>query len=70
MGDTLFNLGHVPLQDDTLDAFYARDIEQQLDVQALVVESGPQSADILELPELGKQVSYHDEHGADKLYRG
>ncbi|KAI9067520.1 hypothetical protein FKP32DRAFT_1588511 [Trametes sanguinea] len=52
MGDTLFNLGHVPLQDDTLDEFYARDIDQQLDVHALVVESGPQSADTLELPEL------------------
>ncbi|OSC96766.1 hypothetical protein PYCCODRAFT_1462302 [Trametes coccinea BRFM310] len=52
MGTTLFTLGHAPLQDDTLDVFYARSIEEQLDVHVLIAESGPQSVDSLELPEL------------------
>ncbi|KAI8972177.1 hypothetical protein BD414DRAFT_469542 [Trametes punicea] len=56
MGTKLFNLGHAPLFDDTLDVFYARDIEEQLNVQDIVASGGPQPGsshlDGLDLPEL------------------
>ncbi|KAI0663658.1 hypothetical protein C8Q70DRAFT_372219 [Cubamyces menziesii] len=58
MGSTLFNIGHAPLLDDTLDMYYSRDIEEQIEVGELIEASGnPSSIEKLDLPELGKR--YH-----------
>ncbi|CDO75533.1 hypothetical protein BN946_scf184825.g2 [Trametes cinnabarina] len=52
VGMSLFKLGHVPLEDDTIDIFYSQIIDEQLDMPALIAESGPPSVDVLALPEL------------------
>ncbi|KAI0665867.1 hypothetical protein C8Q78DRAFT_985369 [Trametes maxima] len=43
LGRDLFNFGHAALVDDTLDAYYAADIEKQLDVAAIATASGSDS---------------------------
>ncbi|RDX40852.1 hypothetical protein OH76DRAFT_1423462 [Lentinus brumalis] len=57
MGRSLFEVGHGGLVDDTADIFYAADIEDQIDVKALLGGTGfaPGSSTLheLELPELG-----------------
>ncbi|KAI0328352.1 hypothetical protein GY45DRAFT_1355205 [Cubamyces sp. BRFM 1775] len=53
MGSTLFNLGHTPLLDDTLDMYYSKDIEEQVNVRELIEGGGnPSSIEKLDLPEL------------------
>ena len=57
MGRDLFELGHGGLVDDTADIFYAADIEDQMDVKALLSDTGFSAGNpamrILELPKLG-----------------
>lgn len=58
MGQALFALGHAygGLVDDTADAYYATDIEQQVDIKQLLADAGFNSDlrhDGLQLPELG-----------------
>ncbi|KAI0699882.1 hypothetical protein C8T65DRAFT_742332 [Cerioporus squamosus] len=56
MGRNLFALGHSGLVDDTADIFYAANIEDQIDVKALLAGTGftpgPLALHGLELPEL------------------
>ncbi|KAI0646007.1 hypothetical protein C8Q79DRAFT_1010884 [Trametes meyenii] len=56
LGRDLFNFGHATLVDDTLDAYYAADIEKQLDVATIASACGPDNSssliDGLDLPDL------------------
>ena len=70
MGRSLFELGHGGLVDDTADAFYAMDIEQQMDFKQLLADTGfkPDSFnDGLELPELGMWSAQRLRPGLDQL---
>ena len=54
LGRNLFELGHGNVMDDTADKFYAMDIDQQVNVAELVVQSALDATSIdLNLPEIG-----------------
>ena len=57
MGQALFALGHGGLMHDAADAYYAMDIEEQVDIKQLIADAGlnpdPRGDDGLQLPELG-----------------
>ena len=54
LGASLFALGHGEVIDDTASLFYAMDIDQQVNVAELVVQSVLDATSIdLNLPEIG-----------------
>ena len=54
LGRALFRVAHGERIDDTADQYYAQDIELQIDVQQLLVDSGAFTIPSLDLPDIGE----------------
>ena len=54
LGRTLLRVAHGDRIDDTTDAYYAQNIEDQIDIVQLLKDGGAFEVPVLDLPDIGK----------------